>query len=539
MKTALFLIALLCCLHGNAQFQLFDFDVNTSAISELKYTEFRRLLSDASGTYYKPHEIVFPAEARLDHLTFDTKGYVISRKTSFDNRTFTYATNYSSVITNDLLNHKKHTNTLVPVGKRIVFVSDTETGPLQYDAQNRVVRIPNTKFSTQDITITYTNDQYTIKGAYSNRTFNAEGKEIINDLAGADYIYYNAKNGKELNVRVNFTYVAGYDFYLYEYDAKGNWTTRVQLYYNTGFGNDEWRLEEIMYREVIYTDGSVSKPTGTLTADRSKYMELATTVPTIDYDPLKNGYAAYVGKTNLLNLKSVSNTSISTEKTVPNSDCLAGDCKDGFGKKKIEHSTVQGIFSKGKLNTIAIQDYGTGVYQGEYSNGIRNGYGIYTWNETGQTYIGTWNNGKQDGFGIVMQGDSVLQAGEYEAGKQKLNYVQPFQTGVENGNCTGNCSNGFGKFTFNNGDWYMGFFNNGQFFKLGIYYFNNEGTMYWGTYDNTKMHGSGHYYTKEYTYIGNFKEGNINGKGIKKFNSGKMEAGRFEGANLLISYGKL
>ncbi|MDX1462763.1 MAG: hypothetical protein R3359_06870 [Marinirhabdus sp.] len=540
MKSVITFLTLVCCFSSNAQFQLFDFDTKTNDISKLKYTEYSRLLADKAGNYYEQNEVVFPTDPKIRTLTFDKNGYLTSRVTNLENTSFTYAGDYTSALQKDQANNKTHSNKLVRVGNRIVFVSDTETGTIERDAQNRVVKIPNTKYPSQDITISYDSNSYTINNSFSKRTFNDKEKEVLSTFSSSSYQYYNTNGAVEFTIELSYSYVSGYNFYVYEYDAKGNWITRALFHYMTGFNNKEWRLNEITYREIFYENGAVSKPTIQIASDRTKYMALATTLPTVNYNPKENGYSAYIGKTDLLNLKTtkIDPAPIEKNKTVT-SNCAAGDCQDGLGKKTIDKSTVYGIFSKGRLNTIGIQEYSSGKYEGEFQNEKRNGYGIYTWNETKQTHIGIWKNGFQDGYGIVMEGDKIIQAGMYEAGKLKTNFLNPYNAGTKTGDCTGDCVNGFGKYEFANGDWYMGFFNNGQFYKLGVYFFKNSNSNYWGTYENNKMHGAGHYYTSEYTYIGDFENGNMNGKGLKKFTSGTMEAGRYENGSRVISYGIL
>ena len=60
-----------------------------------------------------------------------------------------------------------------------------------------------------------------------------------------------------------------------------------------------------------------------------------------------------------------------------NSECVYGDCVNGYGR-------------------IIYDD---AEYSGKFKNGIRSGQGIYIWSNEGR-YEGDWKNGRKHGFGI-------------------------------------------------------------------------------------------------------------------------------------------
>jgi len=108
--------------------------------------------------------------------------------------------------------------------------------------------------------------------------------------------------------------------------------------------------------------------------------------------------------------------------------CIAGDCKNGEG-------TMQ---------------YKTGIYKGTWAKGLRDGKGVYTWNN-GDVYTGQWSKDKRHGYGEYVWHDGSKYHGNYSYG-------------IRSG--------------------------------FGIYYYTN-GTRYEGTWQNNLKHGIANYYNKQ------------------------------------------
>ena len=109
-----------------------------------------------------------------------------------------------------------------------------------------------------------------------------------------------------------------------------------------------------------------------------------------------------------------------------------------------------------------------------------------------------------------------MQAGYYENGKQTRNMITAdFKNKRANGNCIGNCSNGFGFYQFSNRDTYVGFFTNGQIDKVGAYGW-SSGDSYIGEISNKNFTGQGvqYYQSTGTSYYGNFTSGIRNGLGV-------------------------
>lgn len=201
-----------------------------------------------------------------------------------------------------------------------------------------------------------------------------------------------------------------------------------------------------------------------------------------------------------------------------NSTCLSGNCVDGYGELKTDEYILKGFFKNGKANGFGKQNFSdnSNYYEGNFVDGFRNGFGMFTWYDTKEYYIGQFKNGTFHGYGYLKKGGEILQAGYYEKGKQTKNMITTdFKNKRANGNCIGNCSNGFGFYQFANRDTYVGFFTNGQLDKVGAYGW-SSGDSYIGEIQNKNFSGQGVQYYKSSgtSYYGNFLSGQRSGLGV-------------------------
>jgi hypothetical protein len=96
----------------------------------------------------------------------------------------------------------------------------------------------------------------------------------------------------------------------------------------------------------------------------------------------------------------------------------------------------------------------------------------------------------------------------------------------------GDCVNGSGKYVYENGDVYTGFFKNDLRDGKGNFDY-TDGEKFIGTYVEDKRQGAGEYIFKNGDkYLGEFKAGQINGKGIYTFSDGKALDGNFQNDGL-------
>ena len=53
-------------------------------------------------------------------------------------------------------------------------------------------------------------------------------------------------------------------------------------------------------------------------------------------------------------------------------------------------------------------------YEGQYSEGMMHGFGVYTWAADDSTYYGEWQNNSQNGCGVKLYGSGALEVGEWK-----------------------------------------------------------------------------------------------------------------------------
>ena len=87
---------------------------------------------------------------------------------------------------------------------------------------------------------------------------------------------------------------------------------------------------------------------------------------------------------------------------------------------------------------------------------------------------------------------------------------------------------GFGTYSYNNGDKYFGYWHENKKHETGTFFF-KDGNLYVGQWRNNEKDGLGTFYYKTGDkYIGEFKAGKKNGKGYFISNDGNKYVGFFE-----------
>ncbi|MBR9914308.1 MAG: MORN motif precursor, partial [Algicola sp.] len=219
---------------------------------------------------------------------------------------------------------------------------------------------------------------------------------------------------------------------------------------------------------------------------------------------------------------STTNTSnTTTPSNTTNYTCKKGDCKNGWGQTDINGIVVDGTFKNGALHGLAYVSYPNGAYyHGEYKNNFREGMGYYKF-DNGNTYVGYWKNGKQHGYGITFNSNgNITSAGEFENGKLIKNMASDYLNHIKSSNyCQGNCTDGFGQYTYGNGDTYLGFFKNNQRYSVGTYNWTNN-SKFTGAYTlGGTRSGYGMYtYVDQSVFKGFFINDKIDGLGVMKYN---------------------
>ena len=193
---------------------------------------------------------------------------------------------------------------------------------------------------------------------------------------------------------------------------------------------------------------------------------------------------------------------------------------NGIGKIINNEGTLfEGYFKDGKLDGRATEKMLNGsIYIGDFIKGIKDGKGKEETNE--QLYEGDFKNDKKEGYGKVY----------YK--KLKDTYEGEFK----NNNITGN-----GTYKWYDGESYTGSFLNGNMNGKGIYKW-PDGKKYEGDYVNNIKEGYGVFtWPKGKVYEGPFKNGKPDGNGILKSKKKKFKVfyknGKIKGKVVEITKG--
>lgn len=167
-------------------------------------------------------------------------------------------------------------------------------------------------------------------------------------------------------------------------------------------------------------------------------------------------------------------------------------------------SDIQGYYNGESLNEKATGNgyaKGKDEYRGNFIDGKKEGFGIYTWS-TGSTYEGNWKNDNKNGYGVYKNKEGFIYEGEYLEGKKE----------------------GKGKLLFPKGDYYIGDFKNDRITGKGKSV-TIKGSIYEGDFVDGKWNGQGKLINPFYTSEGEFRNGKLNGKGKVTMKNGDFYEG--------------
>ena len=157
-------------------------------------------------------------------------------------------------------------------------------------------------------------------------------------------------------------------------------------------------------------------------------------------------------------------------------ECLEGDCENGYGVEKNNNSTYYGSFLNGKKHFWGCQVYVTDqIYCGNYSQGLKHLFGAYYFIDGDNDFsmLAYDRNSKlESGFYIDA---SAAENGAISMRRDALE-IKPLYTPEKDGKgcVAGDCENGNGVFVYGNGQIYSGGFFDGEYNGWGCYQFFNE-----------------------------------------------------------------
>ncbi len=192
-------------------------------------------------------------------------------------------------------------------------------------------------------------------------------------------------------------------------------------------------------------------------------------------------------------------------------DCMSGNCENGYGSKQIGEFLYIGFFENGKPDGPGLLTKNNFTLLGTWKNGINAGYGLYSEKETGNIAQGYFKDLALNGRAVRKQ-NGKFQYGNFSAGELILPAYQTPRNNLSVGCIVGDCSQKYGQYLFQNGSKFTGFFKDGNV-DVGIFSDTKKNT-YNGEFKNGKLDGFGQQsYLNGDSYFGFFKNGMRHGKG--------------------------
>ncbi len=192
----------------------------------------------------------------------------------------------------------------------------------------------------------------------------------------------------------------------------------------------------------------------------------------------------------------------------------------------------EGNFQNGRMNGFGkYTGADGGYYEGTFQNSAANGEGTYYFADGGR-YEGTWKT-RKDGDGTTYYEDGAIYKGNYKNGEKSGTGTFRWAEGDKyTGEWANDLMNGQGVFEYANGDRYEGEFQDAHRCGIGTYYF-VDGTKYIGEWKDDLMEGQGVVYFPDGEWFeGAFQEGSPNGYGIDHYPDGTIEEGNWVNGEL-------
>jgi hypothetical protein len=178
----------------------------------------------------------------------------------------------------------------------------------------------------------------------------------------------------------------------------------------------------------------------------------------------------------------------------PTGTCVQSECQNGPGVMEFADGSIyRGQFVEGEMVHGMLADPEGDIYTGDFADGERNGYGTYTYRETGGEYSGQFRDGDSEGFGKYHFAQGV--SGE--------SYVGEFKDNVRHG---------YGEYNHpDDGRRYIGQMRDNRFEGFGLF--------------ERVLKGSVDPF--EFRYVGAFKNNQMHGQGIMKWRDGRRFTGEW------------
>lgn len=207
--------------------------------------------------------------------------------------------------------------------------------------------------------------------------------------------------------------------------------------------------------------------------------------------------------------------------------------KDGFGKQiyNTSNSIYLGFFlNDHRVGWCQFNNNAKGyIYNGETNFNLTGNYGIYYNKELKILYEGEWLNNRKNGYGIETYQDNSIYKGEFYKGQKKgIGFYKWNDNSSYKGYWENNCLEGFGIYKFKDGSSYSGMWHNNQMDGFGEFFFPGQ-KKYLGYFKKDSKSGFGIiiWFQKPKAFIGFWKDNKQNGLG-KFLSNGEMRYGLWQ-----------
>ena len=179
------------------------------------------------------------------------------------------------------------------------------------------------------------------------------------------------------------------------------------------------------------------------------------------------------------------------------------------GAQKYRFVTENGEVKTTSRNQTGLADVtypNNDMYIGYFTNGNRDGSGVYRYFANGDKYDGDWKVNFRHGIGTMTYNGKGAYQGYWENGRR----------------------HGEGVFTYINGDVYSGWWRFGEKEGTGTYAQKSTGMKLFGEWKNGEIKSGKWIYPNGTYYEGDFANNKPDGKGVWFFKNGNIMNGRYE-----------
>ena len=245
----------------------------------------------------------------------------------------------------------------------------------------------------------------------------------------------------------------------------------------------------------------------------------------------------YWNKNSYLGTENKSSSGLSEKSS--SSGCISGDCDNGYGTYVFPSGEkYEGYWVNKMRNGYGTNFFTTGAkYIGNWKDDKRHGYGIseYASSSKYEKYLGNFVDDKLTGQGTLYHRDGTIESGNWNDNVFQGAYSSDYTYNAKKGSkgcVAGNCTNGYGMYTFDNGDKFVGEWVNGVREGQGVYFY-NSGAVYTGNFKNNTLSGYGYCkWASGSFYLGDWADGAINGQGIYTYEKGTKDIGSWKNTAL-------